>query len=54
MDEWARRLNNAGYAAFAAGDGATAEALISRAMIASEIYYRRAAANLARVAQARP
>jgi Flp pilus assembly protein TadD len=54
MDEWARRLNNAGYAAFAAGDRATAEALISRAMIASEIYYRRAAANLARVVQARP
>jgi Flp pilus assembly protein TadD len=54
MAEWARRLNNAGYAAFVAGDRATATALITRAMLASETYYRRAANNLALIEHSQP
>jgi Flp pilus assembly protein TadD len=54
MAAWARRLNNAGYAAFAAGDRATAKALITRAMFASETYYRRAANNLDLIEHSQP
>jgi Flp pilus assembly protein TadD len=52
--EWARRLNNAGYAAFVAGDRATATALITRAVMTSETFYRRAANNLALIGASQP
>lgn len=54
MAVWARRLNNAGYAAYAAGDRTTAKALITRAIFASETYYRRAANNLDLIEHSQP
>ncbi len=51
---WARRLNNAGYAAWLAGDRAAARSLLARAIEASEIHYSRAAENLKLVEAAGP
>ena len=47
--DWARRLNNIGYAAWLAGDGATARRLLSQAIEVSETRFERAEHNLARV-----
>jgi Flp pilus assembly protein TadD len=47
--EWARRLNNIGYAAWLAGDAATARRLLSQAIEVSETRFERAEHNLARV-----
>lgn len=41
-----KQLNNIGYAAMLRGDYQTAEAYFTRALEASDIYYRRAAQNL--------
>lgn len=49
----AKRLNNAGYAAWLRGDIAEAKAYLNRAMELSETYYDRAANNLAAVDAAR-
>jgi Flp pilus assembly protein TadD len=46
--EWARRLNNAGYVASTSGDRATAIGLLTRSILTSDIYYARAANNLAK------
>ena len=46
---WARRLNNIGYAAWLAGDAASARRLLSRAIEVSETRFERAEHNLARV-----
>lgn len=46
---WARALNNVGYAALLREDRETARALLSRALEASDVYYARAANNLALV-----
>lgn len=43
----ARSLNTVGYAALLRGDRETARALLSRALEASDVYYARAANNLA-------
>lgn len=45
----ARRLNNAGYAAWLRGDQLAAKAYLTRAMELNETYYDRAANNLAAV-----
>lgn len=45
----ARALNTVGYAALLRGDRETARALLSRALEASDVYYARAANNLALV-----
>lgn len=47
--DWAARLNNAGYAAWLAGDRMAARSLLARAVQASEVHNGRALANLARV-----
>lgn len=47
--DWARRLNNQGYAAWLAGDTATARRMLSNAIEVSDVYFERAAINLARV-----
>lgn len=44
-----KRLNNAGYAAWLRGDLVAAKAYLSRAMELSDVYYDRAANNLAAV-----
>jgi Flp pilus assembly protein TadD len=44
--DWATRLNNAGYAAWLAGDRPAARSLLARAVEASEVHYGRALANL--------
>jgi len=50
--DWAARLNNAGYAAFLAGDLAGARSLFARAIEASDTRYEVAEHNLARVERA--
>lgn len=50
----AQRLNNAGYAAFLAGDSRNARAYLSRAILADDVYFGRAAANLALVESGKP
>ena len=50
--DWAARLNNAGYAAFLAGDLASARSLFARAIEASDTRYEVAEHNLARVEKA--
>ena len=47
--DWARRLNNIGYAAWLAGDSSTARRLLSQAIEVSETRFERAEHNLARV-----
>ena len=47
--DWARRLNNMGYAAWVAGDATAARRLLSRAIEVSETRFERAEHNLARV-----
>jgi Flp pilus assembly protein TadD len=43
---WAARLNNAGYAAILSGKAEDAEALLSQAIEASEVFYPKASSNL--------
>lgn len=52
-ERWADRVNNAGYAAWLAGNPRHAIRYLSEAVSAADIYPMRAAANLA-LAQARP
>src|SRR3546814_8848408 len=47
--ELVKNLNNAGYAAWLQGDFVAARAYLSRAMEISDVYYDRAANNLAAV-----
>jgi Flp pilus assembly protein TadD len=51
--QWARRLNNAGYAALIAGDRTSARSLFSRAIEASDIRFPKAEANLRLMESAR-
>ncbi|MBY8826483.1 hypothetical protein K7G82_29545 [Sphingomonas colocasiae] len=48
-ERWADRVNNAGYAAFLAGDKGHAMRYLSTAISAADVYPARAAANLALV-----
>lgn len=47
QQEWARRLNNAGYASLLAGRAQDAKAYFSRSLHSSDSYFQRASANLA-------
>jgi Flp pilus assembly protein TadD len=48
-ERWADRVNNAGYAAFLAGDKSHATRYLSAAVSTADVYPARAAANLALV-----
>ena len=53
-EAWAKRLNNAGYAAWLAGDRVAARSLLARAIEASETHYSTAVENLKLVEAAGP
>lgn len=44
--QWAARLNNAGYAAFVAGDRSAARSLLSSAVEVNDVHFPKAEANL--------